>query len=183
MVDSLLRTIEDSANKLIYSNSNYQKNSWHKLSGDIAVRVLAEFLGHEIDSTKEVSQPNAFIEGCSTEFDLLIVKKGSKPIYYSNCYKSDDVFAALEVKHKGIFSVSDAQKIKDNFDRAKNLFPHINFIYVTISERASVKNPASINYFDVTLKTLNPYPAYCFYDNATKTIRKKDWDDFIRQLK
>ncbi|WP_040683779.1 hypothetical protein [Thermobrachium celere] len=182
MIKGLLQTIEDCANKLIYSQSNQEKSSWHKLSGDIAVRVLAEFISHEIDSTKEVSQPNAFIEGCPTEFDLLIVKKGSRPIYYSNCYKSEDVFAALEIKHKGIFHVSDAQKIRDNFDRAKKLFPHIDFMYVTISERASVKNPTSINYFDVTLKTLDPFPAYCFYDNATKTIRKQDWDDFVRHL-
>ncbi|MCL5009498.1 MAG: hypothetical protein M1433_00745 [Candidatus Parvarchaeota archaeon] len=72
-------------------------NSWKKFKGDTINRLIISLLRPYVKNYK-ISGPNAFIEGCPTEFDILIVNTTAEPINeYSNCYKKEDVKLAIEV--------------------------------------------------------------------------------------
>src|SRR4051812_49261916 len=90
-----------------------------KLKGDIFNRLVREFLINNL-SINKVSEPNAFIKGSNTEFDLLVLKKEALPIDCLNCYEPDVVIGCIEVKVCGIFEKKE--NLRGAYLKHKELF-------------------------------------------------------------
>lgn len=73
--------------------------SWNKLRGDATERIVAHYLQKYLRGFKVVQ--DAWIEGYTTEFDLLIVNEDAQPIEFTNAYPKDKVRLIIEVKTSG----------------------------------------------------------------------------------
>ena len=114
-------------------------NSWKKFKGDTINRLIISLLRPYVKNYK-IFGPNAFIEDCPTEFDILIVNTTAEPINeYSNCYKKEDVKLAIEVKKHGFYykKTEAKAKMKEYFDK-QNLVG-VPFLYITLKESKRLK--------------------------------------------
>ena len=128
--------------------------SWYKFNGDAVCRIIMEHLDkYLVDKMLKVAGPNAFIDGFSTEFDLLIIGGHAEPGPHTNSYKPEDVRIAIEVKTGGMFGgkktpspeggmLSVKEDVKNNFKKLVNNFkepqarnPKLKLAYLSIHEQ------------------------------------------------
>jgi len=187
--DEIINTFRKYVSFFIKKFNSKKPRSWVKLQGDISLRLIRELINIELNNSDyETSDVNAYIAGFSTEFDLLIVKKKSKPLPYSNIYKPDDVKTIIEVKTSGIIASKKGiydvfKRMKLDIDQVKSKYNNMNYVYITIFERASTKHETSMNYFDMTKKGLYPYNAFCIFDVHNDKIISGEWNKFINAIK
>jgi len=190
--EKIAELIEEKIKKEKEGKPKEERRKWNKYYGDMCVRIFREFIMGEIPNTYTLSSPNAYICGCPTEFDLLIINKDAKPIKYTNAYRIEDVRVGIEIKSRGVFGgrsdVNDVkktiEKIKDNFDAVRDIYPNsrIDFVYLTYEEVASVKRKNSINYLQETINILSPYPVFCLKDSRADKLINGEWKRFIVHL-
>ena len=117
----------------------------------IGGNIFAYYIKSELDKILDgkdyhVSVNNSYIDGCFTEWDLLICKgKGSKDEY--NIYKPNDVLCTIELKSGGLVGYG-TDKSKDNYigkyfekaeDSLKKYLNSIKYIYVSLNESDTKK--------------------------------------------
>lgn len=134
------------------------------------------------------TSPNAYIFGFPTEFDLLILEKGSQPEKFTNAYKPEKVICGIEVKANGIYGGKSNLKrvinsIKQIFLSVNKEYEKIKFIYFTFQEVTSPKKQNSINYLNETKKYLEPYKVICLKDSRNGTVFVDQWQKFINYIK
>ena len=165
--------------------------SWKKFIGDYFVRVIIEFLSKEIPKSYQVTEPNAYITGFPVEYDLLIIKKGSKPEKYTRSFDPKDVYLGMELKMNGIYGSrkdlkKNIQKVKNNFDLVKDEHNHIDFVYLTFSEVTNPKRKGSIDYLEINRDVFEPdYGAFCLSDSRREAITpdlENQWVNFVQKV-
>ena len=165
--------------------------SWKKFIGDYFVRAIIEFLSKEIPKSYQVTEPNSYITGFPVEYDLLIIKKGSKPEKYTRSFDPKDVHLGMELKMNGIYGSrkdleKNNQKVKNTFDIVKKEHSHINFVYLTFSEVTNPKRAGSIDYLKKNKDVIGKdYGVFCLSDNRRQTITaelENDWDKFVEEI-
>jgi len=165
--------------------------SWKKFIGDYFGRVVKCFLGKEIPKNYQVTEPNAYITGFPVEYDLLIIKKGSKPEKYTRSFDPKDVYLGMELKMNGIYgSRKDLKKnilkVKNNFDLVKDEHNHIDFVYLTFSEVTNPKRKGSIDYLEINRDVFEPdYGAFCLSDSRREAITpdlENQWVNFVQKV-
>ena len=165
--------------------------SWKKFIGDYFVRVIIEFLSKEIPEGYQITEPNSYITGYPIEYDLLIVKTGSKPERFTHSFDPKDVHLGLELKMNGIYGsrkelVKNNHKVKNTFDIVKKKHPHINFVYLTFSEATNPKRTGSIDYLKINKNVIGKdYGVFCLSDSRRQTITaelENDWDKFVEEI-
>ena len=165
--------------------------SWKKFIGDYFVRVIIEFLSKEIPKSYQVTEPNSYITGFPVEYDLLIIKKGSKPEKYTRSFDPKDVHLGMELKMNGIYGSrkdleKNNQKVKNTFDIVKKEHSHINFVYLTFSEVTNPKRKGSIDYLEINRDVFEPdYGAFCLSDSRREAITpdlENQWVDFVQKV-
>ena len=165
--------------------------SWKKFIGDYFCRVVKCFLGKEIPKNCQVTEPNVYITGFPVEYDLLIIKKGSKPEKYTRSFDPKDVYLGMELKMNGIYgSRKDLKKnilkVKNNFDLVKDEHNHIDFVYLTFSEVTNPKRKGSIDYLEINRDVFEPdYGAFCLSDSRREAITpdlENQWVNFVQKV-
>ncbi len=165
--------------------------SWKKFIGDYFCRVVKCFLGKEIPKNYQVTEPNAYITGFPVEYDLLIIKKGSKPEKYTRSFDPKDVYLGMELKMNGIYgSKKDLEKnnkkVKNTFDIVKKEHSHINFVYLTFSEVTNPKRAGSIDYLKKNKDVIGKdYGVFCLSDNRREAITpdlENQWVNFVQKV-
>lgn len=86
----------------IHERYKERGRAWNKLRGDAVERIVAYYLQKHLQDVKVVQ--TAWIDGYSTEFDLLIVSEDAQPIGFTNAYPKEQVQLGLEVKASGLHS-------------------------------------------------------------------------------
>lgn len=185
--NSIINEFRKCAYMYIDKYNNGSSRGWTKLQGDTTTRIVKEYIAEYIKSNNlkyEVSDINSYIIGFPTEFDLLIVNKGSTKLPYSNIYDVSDIKTIIEIKTAGVIGSqvnikSYLTKIKSSIEKI-NKGNHINFVYLTLVEKASNnKNNNSINYFKITEDSLKPYKAFCLFDSFVGKTRDNEWNNFM----
>ena len=165
--------------------------SWKKFIGDYFCRVVKCFLGKEIPKNCQVTEPNVYITGFPVEYDLLIIKKGSKPEKYTRSFDPKDVHLGMELKMNGIYGSrkdlkKNIQKVKNNFDLVKDEHNHTDFVYLTFSEVTNPKRKGSIDYLEINRDVFEPdYGAFCLSDSRREAITpdlENQWVDFVQKV-
>jgi len=76
--------------------------TWNRFRGNAISGVIAHYLQrHFPDDVKLVKL--AWIEECTTEFDILIVDKNAKPFDFTDAYPKEQVKLLIEIKGSGVF--------------------------------------------------------------------------------
>jgi hypothetical protein len=191
--------MEDNMNKIqneisqktesVYNDlkSKFNPRRWAKYNGDVITRIFSDYILKEINPDFKISQPNAYIDGFPTEFDLLIVDKNANPIRNTNSYNTNDLHFGLEIKSKGIIAGRKdldrvIKRIKNNFDEVKKEYQDIEFIYITYSEVWKPKRKNSIDYLEETICYLKPYPVFCLKNNSTNNLIEGQWEALINYI-
>ncbi|MHA1209838.1 MAG: hypothetical protein ACTSRF_11550 [Candidatus Freyarchaeota archaeon] len=147
--------------------------SWNRFRGDAISRVVARYLkGHLPDGFKPVRL--AWIEGCPTEFDLLIVDKDAEPIGFTGAYPKDKVHLLIEIKGSGVFyrKKEVEQRLSKLFDSWRETTGK-PILYLCFWERPS--------YAKSTLRALGEDTAFIL--QIGKEIKLGEWDRFIQKVK
>ena len=127
---------------------------------------------------------SVFIEGISSEFDLLILKPDTKP-EENILYTPNDVLYCLEIKFRGSYSEKTIHQIKNIFDKVKKVNDTIKCIYLTVSESRKYK-------YRITKQRLgNEYECFELFTRdmslekalGNKTLEVTgDWDKFLEMI-
>lgn len=110
-----------------------------KFLGAITSEVIKYYL---IREGFNVGERDCFIKGVPNEIDLVILRKGAKPIF-GPYYNPDDVLAIIEMKYRGIYTESDLLSINKMFENVKGVNKKIKRIYLTIYENKKHKYRAT----------------------------------------
>jgi len=117
-----------------------------KLEGAVVAGIfrqaITEALEGVLPGQLTVSQNNRYVEGCSSEFDLLILYRhgymGDELVDYQNqiSYHANDVKCIVECKTFGLFQpVEDIRKMADTVRAVKQLCcGDVGFLYLTMVE-------------------------------------------------
>lgn len=148
-----------------------------KISGYITTEIFRKYIKEILEKKHpdklEVSPPNSYVDGCSLEFDLIILKKSAEKIDDLNIYNYKDVVAALEIKKSGIYSngsldtqVKAFKKfVEDNGKKTK-------YAYITFIESYE-------KYFDKAMVSFDA--AFCFLPRRSNRDFE-DFEDFIDKI-
>lgn len=75
---------------------------WNRFRGNAISNIVAHYLQQHLPESVKVAKL-AWIEGCPTEFDLLVVDKGATPFDFTDAYPKENVRLTIEVKGSGVF--------------------------------------------------------------------------------
>ncbi len=112
------------------------KTKCTKFVGAITTEILRKEL---IKEGLNISNRDVFIEGLPHELDLLVLKKGAKPIE-NLFYTSEQVLAVLEIKFRGAYSKSAIEHVKETFDFVKKINKRIKCLYIMFSENTRCRH-------------------------------------------
>lgn len=188
-----------------------KKRSSGKPNGSLAANIFIKYIQSVLDNKNKpyrVSEQNAYIIGCSVEFDALIVDKDAYNIMGYNIYDPKNVVALIEFKAGGLIGEVDKFDCKANpesyflkslFDSYQKLLRYrkkpLKTGYITFREQIP-KSTKAINYLDKTenlfetkAKLLgikeDDYSLFCFTksNNGHKFHgNKANWEDFVLSL-
>lgn len=88
-------------------NDMYEKykglgKRWNRFRGNTVSNIIASHLQQALLNDFKVLKL-AYVEGCPTEFDIIIVNKDAKPLEPTDAYRKYDVKLVLEIKGGGVY--------------------------------------------------------------------------------
>jgi hypothetical protein len=115
---------------------SYKKGEWNKYVGDVTNRVVVESLAKHLPRGCRAIGPGAYVEGISTEFDMLIVKSSIAPAKFTNAYPRVSVLAAVEVKKTGVLDKKDLAEdmMREHRQKLVDALKEIPLFYITFHE-------------------------------------------------
>lgn len=173
-------------------NSYYEKYvsiidesiSCKKLSGNLFTMIVKKYIEKILKDHNlkyKISNNNSFIKGCSTEWDLIILKEEALDLEI-NVFESKDVVGVIELKAGGQQLVKDKiTDLKDLYDKKFEKINKIRFIYISYFD---MNNSYSCikDYFNS--KNENKNSVFTFYSGNSFFTRKyipecNDFEKFI----
>ena len=158
-----------------------------KFGGDVCCRIVKKFLEAEICPKFRVTEPNSYIRGARTEFDLLVIQRKAQAIRYTCAFCPQDVLCAVEVKarapgfgaKKGLGK--EFARLRERFAAAKREFRHLALV-MFIFEAQTPKSKSAINYLDRTKKAMKPFPVFCMA-KRTGELMEGQWQEFVQYVR
>ncbi len=130
----LLDEYEEVYNRNIKDKSE-RKN---KISGNVFAHLMRRNIYELVKDKFDVSVVNSYIKTCNTEWDMLILKKGTLDLMGDNVYPAEDVIAAFEFKTSGLFTQTideSLEYIQVHMEELKEINKNIKYGYVSLCER------------------------------------------------
>jgi len=156
---------------------------WNKFNGDLACRVVKEFLRKHLPRQVKAVGPNAYIDGYPTEFDLLIVTEDAIPAAFTNAYLDSEVRLVIEVKSHGYMNRDFPSKLLTEFQTIQGRYKNVNCTYLTIRETWNTKGESSISYLRELKKVLEPkYQVFCLAESRTQELIPGQWRQFVNHV-
>jgi len=108
--------------------------SWFKYKGDVIARTVIDLLSTHVPEAYRVVGPNVYVEGYPTEFDALVVERGSSPVPRTPAYAKDHVRVLIEIKKHGFFyrKIKGKYRIAEYFQSFRDTGKP--FLYLTVRE-------------------------------------------------
>jgi hypothetical protein len=164
-------------------NSGEKRFSWNKFNGDLACRVVKEFLRRHMQTGLKITGPNAFIDGYPTEFDLLMVTENAIPRAFTNAYRAQEVRFVIEVKSHGYMKREFPTLLLLRFEDVRKRYPNVNCTYLTIRETWNPRKQTSISFVRELKKVLEPrYRIFCLSESRTHDLIAGQWEEFVNHL-
>jgi len=82
-----------------YKGRGYQ---WNRFRGNTISNIVAHYLGKHLPSNVRLVKLG-WVEGCPTEFDILVVNKDGRPIDFTDAYPKEQVRLLMEIKSSGVY--------------------------------------------------------------------------------
>lgn len=162
--------------------------AWNKFMGDVACRVVRNYLGRHIPEGYKIVGPNAYVESLPIEFDLLVVDGDAEPEKYTNAYPIKSLRIVIEVKKCGIIgSLRNLNRILGRIHKSFSSIVRKNHsvrcVYLAIQEVGKPKRKRSINYLEETRKRLYPFKVFALKESRTGEPIKGEWKKFVEFIK
>lgn len=85
--------------------------SWNRFRGNVIANIIAYYLENHLPNDVKLVKL-AWVEGCATEFDLIIVSRNAEPSGFTDAYEKDQVKLVMEIKASGVFFRSEEVKTR-----------------------------------------------------------------------
>jgi hypothetical protein len=82
-----------------YKGRGYQ---WNRFRGNTVSNIVAHYLGKRLPSNVRLVKLG-LVEGCPTEFDILVVNEDARPINLTDAYPKEQVRLLIEIKSSGVY--------------------------------------------------------------------------------
>jgi hypothetical protein len=82
---------------------------WNRFRGNTVSNIVASYLQRHLPDDVKILKL-AYVEGCPTEFDIMIVNEDAKPLDPTDAYQNGDIKLILEIKGAGVFYRRDEVK-------------------------------------------------------------------------
>jgi hypothetical protein len=160
-----------------------KKFIWNKFNGDLACRVVKQFLKRHMPTQVKVVGPSVYIEGYPAEFDLLLVAESALPAAFTNAYRDSEVQFVIEVKSHGHMAPDYPEELLSQFRTLREQYPNVNAAYLTIRETWNPKRENSISYVKELKRALGPqFRVFCLAEPRTNEIIRGQWREFVSHL-
>ena len=158
-------------------------SQWNKFNGDLACRVVKEFLKKHLPKEVKVVGPNVYIDGYPTEFDLLLVTEDAIPAAFTNAYRDRDVRFIIQMKSHRYTNLEFPSKLLSEFKALTERYKNLNCTYLTIRETLTHNREASISHIEELKKVLEPkYRAFCLAESRAQEIIPGQWRQFVNHV-
>jgi len=158
-------------------------SQWNRFNGDVACRVVKEFLKKHLPKELKVVGPNVYIDGYPTEFDLLLVTEDAIPAAFTNAYRERDVRFIIQVKSPGYMDLEFPSKVLSEFEAITERYKNLNCTYLIIRETSNRDREASISYMEELKKVLEPkYRVFSLAESRTQGIIPGQWRQFVNHV-
>ena len=146
---------------------------WNRIRGDAFTRVVAHHLEKHLPDRFNIVR-HAWVEGCETEFDLLVVDKGAEPLGFTGAYPREQVHLLIEVKGSGVFYKREEVKklLSEKFEKWKNKTDK-PVLYLSIWEAKA--------HIQEVLKALGKDTAFVFQVGNNEP-NPTEWERFIESV-
>ena len=157
---------------------------WNKFNGDLACRVVREYLRKHLPKEVKVAGPNAYIEGYPTEFDLLLVTEDALPAAFTNAYRDHEVRFIIEVKSHGYMNREFPSRLLSEFEAVRERYANVNCTCLTIRETPMPKREAAVSYLRELKKILEPkYRVFCLAESRSgELVSGGQWHQFVSHI-
>jgi hypothetical protein len=75
---------------------------WNRFRGNTICNIVARHLEKHLPNDVKLVKL-AWVDGCPTEFDILVVDKDAMPIDFTNAYPKEQVRLLMEIKSSGVY--------------------------------------------------------------------------------
>jgi len=75
---------------------------WNRFRGNTISNIIARYLEKHLPNDIRLVKL-AWVEGCPTEFDILVVDKDARPIDFTDAYPKEQVRLLIEIKSSGVY--------------------------------------------------------------------------------
>jgi hypothetical protein len=156
---------------------------WNKFNGDLACRVVKEFLRRRLPNKLKVVGPNVYVDGYPTEFDLLLVTESAIPAAFTNAYSHGDVRFVIEIESHGYMSHDSPEPLLSQFTALQMQAPNVNCTYLMVRETWNSRTDDSISCGNELKKVLEPrYRVFCLTESGTHELIPGQWREFVNHL-
>jgi hypothetical protein len=156
---------------------------WNKFNGDIACRVVKEFLRRRLPNKLKVVGPNVYVDGYPTEFDLLLVTESAIPAAFTSAYTHRDVRFVIEMSSHGDMSRDFPERLLTQFTALQMQTPNVNCACLMTHETRNPKTDDSMSYGNELKKVLEPrYRVFCLTESGTHELIPGQWREFVNHL-
>ena len=175
--EGIIEEFQRHFNKYINSVKRIEYNgkfldSYKKLNGAIAAEIIKHNIKTILESHNlpyKITENNVYIEGCFTEWDLIIVKKNAINLDGLPIYRLDDVVVVVECKAFGLFfnsknkNYNPLEKFLSSYKMLQANNENLRPIYITLSEQFPNRQ-GSISYIELTKEVM--YQGTGCFDNV-----------------
>lgn len=160
-----------------------KKFEWNTFNGDLACRVVKQFLKMHVPTQVKVVGPSVYIEGYPAEFDLMLVAESAIPAAFTNAYRDSDVQFVVEVKSHGHMAPDYPEELLSQFRTLREQYPTVNCTHLTIRETWNPTRENSISYVKELKRALEPqFRVFCLAEPRTHEIIPGQWREFVNHL-
>ena len=160
-----------------------EEPGWSRFDGDLACRVVKQFLKKHLPDDLKVVGPNAYIDGYPVEFDLLLVTHSAIPAAFTNAYRDNEVHFVIEVESRGDMDRTFLNELFQEFETLRNSYKHVKCTYLTINQALSNQRTSSMSHVEEFKKVLEPeYRVFCLAQSGTHKIISGQWREFVNHL-
>jgi hypothetical protein len=75
---------------------------WNRFRGNAICNILARHLEKHLPNDVKLVKL-AWVDGCPTEFDILVIDKDAMPVDFTDAYRKEQVRLLMEIKSSGVY--------------------------------------------------------------------------------
>jgi hypothetical protein len=163
--------------------SGETKAEWVKFNGDLACRVVKQFLKMHMPTQVKVVGPGVYVEGYPAEFDLMLVSESAIPAAFTNAYRNSEVQFVIQVGSHSLMAPDNHEELLSQFRSLREQYPTVNCTHLAIREDWNPNGEKSTSYIEEVKRAFEPqFRVFCLAEHRAYNIIPGQWREFVSHL-